>query len=297
MSLSSTSARRRSRPLGPDSPVSCARRVGSGVTQLRYLSRPAALDNREPDLPDAPAQTPTRAPRTGQAPPVALPPVDVRRKRPPVLAFFLRHGDAAPRRPGRDAARARLRGALRRALSSRSWSRPCCATTRGRGTRRSTGRGTTWRSPTWSRCCCSRARACTPSRAERPGLSRIVSSLFQVMVVALVFALVNGEDVLQLLHLLRHARLRDLLHRLRPLGLRGDHRRPAAGRRLPAPRGARGLRPAHRGRRARAARGGARAGRDGRFHLAHPAAGQRAALARADRGPAERCSTPTASTR
>ena len=31
------------------------------------------------------------------------------------------------------------------------------------------------------------------SRAERPGLSRIVSSLFQVMVVALVFALVNGE--------------------------------------------------------------------------------------------------------
>jgi exopolysaccharide biosynthesis polyprenyl glycosylphosphotransferase len=32
------------------------------------------------------------------------------------------------------------------------------------------------------------------SRAERPGLSRIVSSLFQVMVVALIFALVNGEQ-------------------------------------------------------------------------------------------------------
>ena len=31
------------------------------------------------------------------------------------------------------------------------------------------------------------------SRAERPGLSRIVSSLFQVMVVSLIFALVNGE--------------------------------------------------------------------------------------------------------
>jgi mannose/fructose/N-acetylgalactosamine-specific phosphotransferase system component IID len=31
------------------------------------------------------------------------------------------------------------------------------------------------------------------SRAERPGLSRIVSSLAQVMVVALIFALVNGE--------------------------------------------------------------------------------------------------------
>jgi exopolysaccharide biosynthesis polyprenyl glycosylphosphotransferase len=32
------------------------------------------------------------------------------------------------------------------------------------------------------------------SRAERPGLSKIVSSLFQVMVVALIFALVNGEE-------------------------------------------------------------------------------------------------------
>jgi exopolysaccharide biosynthesis polyprenyl glycosylphosphotransferase len=32
------------------------------------------------------------------------------------------------------------------------------------------------------------------SRAERPGLSRIVSSLFQVTVVALIFAVVNGEQ-------------------------------------------------------------------------------------------------------
>src|SRR3954452_6123449 len=32
------------------------------------------------------------------------------------------------------------------------------------------------------------------SRAERPGLSKIVSSLFQVTVVALIFALVNGEN-------------------------------------------------------------------------------------------------------
>src|SRR5438876_5292936 len=31
-------------------------------------------------------------------------------------------------------------------------------------------------------------------RAQRPGLSRIVSSLFQVTVVALIFALVNGEE-------------------------------------------------------------------------------------------------------
>jgi FlaA1/EpsC-like NDP-sugar epimerase len=32
------------------------------------------------------------------------------------------------------------------------------------------------------------------SRGERPGLSKIVSSLFQVMVVSLIFALVNGEE-------------------------------------------------------------------------------------------------------
>ncbi len=32
------------------------------------------------------------------------------------------------------------------------------------------------------------------SRAERPGLARIVSSLFQVTVVALIFSLVNGEQ-------------------------------------------------------------------------------------------------------
>jgi exopolysaccharide biosynthesis polyprenyl glycosylphosphotransferase len=32
------------------------------------------------------------------------------------------------------------------------------------------------------------------SRAERPGLSRIVASLFQVTVVALIFALINGEE-------------------------------------------------------------------------------------------------------
>jgi exopolysaccharide biosynthesis polyprenyl glycosylphosphotransferase len=32
------------------------------------------------------------------------------------------------------------------------------------------------------------------NRAERPGLTRIVASLFQVMLVALIFALINGED-------------------------------------------------------------------------------------------------------
>ena len=44
------------------------------------------------------------------------------------------------------------------------------------------------------RRCCSRARGCTPSAPQRPGLTRIVASLFQTMVVALVFAVVNGQE-------------------------------------------------------------------------------------------------------
>ena len=75
------------------------------------------------------------------------------------------------------------------------------------------------------------------------------------------------------------------------------HRLAAARRRLPPPRGARRLRQAHRGRRARADRRGARAGRDGRLHLAHAAARQRAALARPDRGPAGGARRATASRR
>ena len=122
-------------------------------------------------------------------------------------------------------------------------------------------------------------------RAQRPGLPKIVTSLFQVMVVSLIFAVVNGEQLLELLHLLRHAVLRDRLHRLDPLGLREGHGHAAAGRRLPPARAAGRLRAPHRGRRACARRRGPRAGRDGRLHLADAAAGQRAALAGPDRGP------------
>ena len=102
------------------------------------------------------------------------------------------------------------------------------------------------------------------------------------------------RELLELLHLLRHARVRDLLHRLAALPLRARHRRAAAGGRLPAPRGAGRLGQAHRGRRPRARRRGARAGGDGRLHLAHAAARQRPALARADRPAAARCWTRTA---
>ena len=98
--------------------------------------------------------------------------------------------------------------------------------------------------------------------------------------------------VLELLHLLRHAVLRDRLRRLDPLGLREGHRHAAAGRGLPPARAAGRLGPPHRGRRARARRRGPRARRDGRLHLADAAPGQRAALARPDRGPRRRARQP-----
>ena len=121
-------------------------------------------------------------------------------------------------------------------------------------------------------------------RAQRPGIARIVSSLFQVTVVSLIFAAGQRPGVLELLHLLRHVRLRRGHPRLGPLALRDGHGRDPARGGLPPARGARRLRPAHRGRRARAHGRGPRAGRDGRLHLAHAAAGQRAALAGPDRG-------------
>ena len=69
--------------------------------------------------------------------------------------------------------------------------------------------------------------------------------------------------VLELLHLLRHALLRDRLRRARCAGRYEQVTGAAAARRrLPPPRGAGRLRQAHRGRRARAARRGPRADRD-----------------------------------
>ena len=67
------------------------------------------------------------------------------------------------------------------------------------------------------------------------------------------------REVLELLHLLRHAVLRDRLRRLDPLGLREGHGHAAAGRGLPPARAAGRLGPPHRGRRARARRRGPRA--------------------------------------
>ena len=96
----------------------------------------------------------------------------------------------------------------------------------------------------------------------------------------------QGRAVLELLHLLRHADLRDRLRLELPLGVREGHGLAAARRGLPAPRRDRRLGQAHRGGPPRARRRGARAGGHARLHLAHAAAGQRAALARGDRGAA-----------
>jgi exopolysaccharide biosynthesis polyprenyl glycosylphosphotransferase len=144
-------------------------------------------------LPDAPIQTPPRPPRSGQAPPIPLPSVDVRRKRPPVLAFFLRMETL------RKAVRvlsllaldfAALFAALSIALMVKAvlqdgdwpW-------------RASFDAARDHMAFVYLVTVLLFARSgLYASRAERPGLPRIVSSLFQVTVVTLVFALVNGDD-------------------------------------------------------------------------------------------------------
>jgi exopolysaccharide biosynthesis polyprenyl glycosylphosphotransferase len=151
------------------------------------------VDAREPfDLAEAPTQTPQR-PDTETVTAVDLPDVDMRRKRPPALAFLLRWETL--RKAVRVATLLALDlvglfGALYVALMVKAvvkygeWP---------------------WRdSYLQARDYLAFASLVTvllfarsglyASRAQRPGLSRIVSSLFQVTVVALIFALVNGES-------------------------------------------------------------------------------------------------------
>ena len=92
------------------------------------------------------------------------------------------------------------------------------------------------------------------ARGERPGLAAVVASLFQVTVVALIYAVVSGEEFSS--YYIFYGSL--LFAILFVSGLRFGYeqvdRGAAARRRLPAPRGARRLGRAHRGGRARAAR-------------------------------------------
>ncbi len=140
---------------------------------------------------DAPTQSPERP---GSAPPVqlGLPAVDVRRKRPPALAFLLRMET--------------LRQVLRVASLLVIDFAGVFAAIYVALMVKAVLRGGEW---AWTasldetRNTIAFAYLLTvllfarsglyASRAERPGLSRIVSSLAQVMVVALIFALVNGE--------------------------------------------------------------------------------------------------------
>jgi exopolysaccharide biosynthesis polyprenyl glycosylphosphotransferase len=142
----------------------------------------------------APTQTEIRdEQRARPQPPIVLPPVDVRRKRPPALSFLLRMETL------RTSARvisllvldfAGLLAALVVALMVKA-----------------VLRDGDW---AWSESLHEARRTIAfvylvtvllfarsglyAERAQRPGLARIVSSLFQVTVVSLIFALVNNQD-------------------------------------------------------------------------------------------------------
>jgi exopolysaccharide biosynthesis polyprenyl glycosylphosphotransferase len=142
---------------------------------------------------EVPTQTPQRTRSTARPAPLALRPVDVRRKRPPALAFLLRMETL--RRALRVLSLlaldfAGLYGAIFTALMVKAVVRD--------------GEWAWHASAVETRDTIAFAYLVTvllfarsglyASRAERPGLSRIVSSLFQVMIVALIFALVSGEQ-------------------------------------------------------------------------------------------------------
>jgi exopolysaccharide biosynthesis polyprenyl glycosylphosphotransferase len=144
------------------------------------------------NLADAPTQTQQRPYTSGETVTVDLPPVDVRRKRPPALAFLLRMETL------RKALRVvsllaldlgALYAALYVALMVKAvlrydeWAWHASAVE----ARENIAFASLVTVLLFARS------GLYASRAERPGLSRIVSSLFQVMVVALIFALVNGE--------------------------------------------------------------------------------------------------------
>ncbi|HWT21963.1 MAG TPA: sugar transferase [Solirubrobacteraceae bacterium] len=145
-------------------------------------------------MPDAPTKTrqPEWPPVAAPAP-VALPPVDIRRKRPPALAFLLRWGTL--RRLARIATLlsldfAGLFAAILTALMVK-------AVVRNGDWAWSVSLAETWDTVPFAYLVTALLFARSElyaDRAVRPGLPRIVSSLFQVMVVSLIFALVNGEQ-------------------------------------------------------------------------------------------------------
>ena len=91
-------------------------------------------------------------------------------------------------------------------------------------------------------------------RAQRPGLPRVIASLFQTTVAVLLYALFEGESF-QSYYIFYGSLFFALIYVSGvPLGVRAGHRRDPARRRLPPPRGAGRLRREHPGGLARAAR-------------------------------------------
>jgi exopolysaccharide biosynthesis polyprenyl glycosylphosphotransferase len=143
-------------------------------------------------LAQAPTQTPHRPEGASETAPLELPPVDVRRKRPPALAFLLRM----------ETLRKALRVTSLLALDLAGVFAAIYVALMVKAVLRY-GDWAFHASYVEARENFAFASLVTvllfarsglyASRAERPGLARIVSSLFQVAVVALIFALVNGE--------------------------------------------------------------------------------------------------------
>jgi exopolysaccharide biosynthesis polyprenyl glycosylphosphotransferase len=146
-----------------------------------------------PTLAEAPTQTPHRPDTAPEAVPVDLPHVDMRRKRPAALAFLLRL----------ETLRKALRVLSLLALDFVGVFSAIYVALMVKAVLRY-GEWAWQASYDEARQNVAFAYLVTvllfarsglyASRAERPGLSRIVSSLFQVTVVALIFALINGEQ-------------------------------------------------------------------------------------------------------
>ena len=91
-------------------------------------------------------------------------------------------------------------------------------------------------------------------RAQRPGSAKVIASLFQVTLVVLVYATIEGENFQSYYIFYSLAVLRGDLRVVAALAVREGERRRAARGRLPAPRGAGGLGLEHPSRIARAPR-------------------------------------------
>jgi exopolysaccharide biosynthesis polyprenyl glycosylphosphotransferase len=142
-------------------------------------------------LADAPTEIPPRAPSTTTT--VTLPSVDVRRKRPPALSFVLRMETL--RRAGRIASLLILDFAgvfaalftalmVKAVLVQHEWAWDASF----EEARRTVAFAYLVTALLFARS------GLYADRAQRPGLAKIVTSLFQVMVVALIYAVVNGEQ-------------------------------------------------------------------------------------------------------